>query len=57
MELELTLVQISMLLLGGQAEDMLFFCAGLWSKQGGVSAAVQCNDKSIARETLHVCLY
>ena len=51
------LVQISMLLLGGQAEDMLFFCAGLWSKRGGVSAAVQCNDKSIAHETLHVCLY
>ena len=57
MELELMLVQISMLLLGGQAEDMLFFCAGLWSKRGGVSAAVQCNDKSIAHETLHVCLY
>ncbi len=57
MELELTLVQISMLMLGGQAEDMQFFPAGLWSKQGRVSAAVKCNDKSIARETLHSCVY
>jgi len=57
MELELTLVQISMLLLGGQAEDMHFFPAGQWRKRGGFSAAIKCNDKSIAHETLDSCVY
>ncbi len=55
--MEFMLVQTSMLLLGGQAEGMHCFYAGQWSKRGRVSAAIQCNDKSIARETSHSDVY